>query len=146
MPSKKSNLIYRNIGIGLCDDATSLNGMLGFGDGTSYGYHADDGSTYSTRHRSRNQFANSREYGEGATVGCGFDAKESRVYFTKQGKRLGRFPPFVFLIIIILFFDEEFQSFCRRSSWHGQWSRPQSLDLIQGHLLLQLSLLFPKYH
>jgi hypothetical protein len=73
------------MGIGLSDDW-----LLGFGTGLSYGYHADDGSTYATNSHSMNLF--SLQYGEGETVGCGFEARHNRVYFTKEGRKRGMIP------------------------------------------------------
>lgn len=87
----------------------------------SYGYHADDGSTYATNSRSKNLYSKSRDYGEGETVGCGFDAKNGCVYFTKEGRRLGT----IFQYVIFggrFFLDEEFHSFSRKLSLYGQWS------------------------
>jgi hypothetical protein len=80
------------MGIGLNDDAARLDWMLGCGASPSllsYGYHADDGRAYATNN-SRDRDLHFVRYGEGETVGCGFDAKHNRVYFTKEGRKLAQ--------------------------------------------------------
>lgn len=89
--SRRSDINYRYLGIGLIDDLASLHRMIGF-SGTAFGYHADDGSTYSTQSWHKNLHSLAEVYGEGDTVGCGFDASTKRVYFTKEGIELGKLP------------------------------------------------------
>ncbi|KAF5621589.1 ankyrin repeat-containing protein, partial [Fusarium sp. NRRL 25303] len=63
-----------DVGIGLIDGAKVPNGQRSLGRALTYCYESLGGST--------------REYREGNTVGCGFDATKKCVYFTWEGERL----------------------------------------------------------
>ncbi|KAK1245536.1 hypothetical protein MKX08_005165 [Trichoderma sp. CBMAI-0020] len=56
--------LLRNLGIGLADEIAPLSATLGVGSGIS------------------------KKFGEGDTIGCGFNAENNTIYFKKNGERL----------------------------------------------------------
>ncbi|CZR32634.1 uncharacterized protein FPRO_01979 [Fusarium proliferatum ET1] len=78
-----------DVGIGLIDGAKVPNGQRSLGRALTYCYESLGGSTYDDNINSlKNDWRLSREYREGNTVGCGFDATKKCVYFTWEGERL----------------------------------------------------------
>ncbi|RBA12623.1 hypothetical protein FPRO05_04073 [Fusarium proliferatum] len=78
-----------DVGIGLIDGAKVPNGQRSLGRALTYCYESLGGSTYDDNTNSlKNDWRLSREYREGNTVGCGFDATKKCVYFTWEGERL----------------------------------------------------------
>ncbi|KAF4448371.1 Ankyrin repeat-containing domain protein [Fusarium austroafricanum] len=78
-----------DMGIGLIDGATMLNKEpVPLGSVLTYDYQSLGGCTYSEASGLKNNWELSREYRQGSTVGCGFDATKKCVYFTWEGERL----------------------------------------------------------
>ncbi|MCJ1396082.1 hypothetical protein MMC18_008970, partial [Xylographa bjoerkii] len=74
------------VSIGLCDDCFGSLGLAGWLYG-SWGYHGDDGNLFSGFSHTSDDYGPT--YGTDDVVGCGFDKRTSKVYFTKNGKHLG---------------------------------------------------------
>ncbi|ELP94612.1 hypothetical protein EIN_497920 [Entamoeba invadens IP1] len=71
-------------GIGLAPQSYPKNRMVGW-DKDALGYHSDDGNLFYNSGSGKNYHTG---YGEGDTVGCGFDVKRKEVFFTLNGKVL----------------------------------------------------------
>jgi hypothetical protein len=78
---------FRIIGVGFCEEDTSLSRMLGWDKGT-WAYRGDDGRLYVPEVISRG-YAFGKEYGEGDTIGCGVNFDKGRAYFTLNGNLIG---------------------------------------------------------
>jgi len=74
------------IGIGLAGHKHDMEGMPGWLDG--YGYHGDDGLKFHGGLRGQG-IAYGPTYTKGDVVGLGWDQKEHRVFFTKNGFAIG---------------------------------------------------------
>lgn len=77
-----------HVGIGLYPADQRLKGMPGWYNG-SYGYHGDDGCKFTYRLEGHGE-----SYGPTFTkddvIGCGWNLKDGNVFFTKNGKNLGK--------------------------------------------------------
>ncbi|KAI5300193.1 hypothetical protein KEM56_002659, partial [Ascosphaera pollenicola] len=76
--------------IGLSAADTPSTRLPGY-DGDSLGYHGDDGRVYNGK-QPNNGEQYGPKYGEGDVIGCGYDWKLDKVFFTKNGEFLGHAP------------------------------------------------------
>ena len=79
----------RLIGVGLVGTNTSLSRLPGM-DGISYGYHADDGKTFTS---SLNGCKYGPPFSTGDVVGCCLNSVDHTVFFTLNGAKLGLSAP-----------------------------------------------------
>lgn len=61
----------------------------------TWGYHADDGRKWDPSIDQVTGEAYADPYGRGDTIGCGVDFKRGIIYYTRNGKRLRKYPGFV---------------------------------------------------
>jgi hypothetical protein len=74
------------IGVGLCHENSSRTGMPGWEKG-SWAYHGDDGKLFSEQDQG-SEFGDL--YGAGDIIGCGTDIDTNELFFTKNGRRIGK--------------------------------------------------------
>jgi hypothetical protein len=58
--------------------------------GLTWAFHGDDSMLYGSPSVRGVPFTKDG-FGHGDAIGCGWDVKEGRVFFTKNGKNLGRY-------------------------------------------------------
>ena len=75
------------IAIGVCTEESRETGMPGWSRG-SWGYHGDDGELYGEKKTVSNY---GPSYGTGDVVGCGINLQPRVIFFTKNGKCLGKY-------------------------------------------------------
>lgn len=73
------------ISVGFCTNEARLSKIPGH-DTHTWGYHSDDGRAISPLDHG---IPYGHKYGAGDTVGCGFDFKNRKIFFTKNGIFLG---------------------------------------------------------
>ena len=80
---------HSEVSIGLCDDCSGIVGLAGWLYG-SWGYHGDDGKLFTGVSHKGDPYGPT--YGTDDVVGCGFEKNTNTIYFTKNGKHLGKKP------------------------------------------------------
>lgn len=88
---------FRYIGIGLSLAKVNLSRLPGW-DKDSFGYHADDGCSFSSSGQGK---AYGPTYSTGDVIGCGVNLVDNACFYTKNGQRLGT--AFTDLPVSILF-------------------------------------------
>ncbi|KAI5283831.1 hypothetical protein KEM54_001804 [Ascosphaera aggregata] len=78
------------VAIGLSSANAAAARLVGH-DGDSLGYHGDDGRVYNGRQNNGDKQYGFK-FGEGDVVGCGYDWKADKAFFTKNGDFLGHAP------------------------------------------------------
>lgn len=82
-----TTLANRMIGIGFSEaSALDLSQMVGWDNGT-WGYHSDDGKTFSNSYWPGDHFG--EEYKEGDVIGCGVNFTDETAFYTKNGIIIG---------------------------------------------------------
>ena len=77
------------IAIGVATRDFGLHTRMPGWDRASYGYHGDDGSLFhASGHPQRTSYGPT--FGSGDTVGCGIDYHQGHVFFTHNGRYLGK--------------------------------------------------------
>jgi Ran-binding protein 9/10 len=74
------------VGVGLSIKEKPLNKMPGW-QYLSYAYHGDDGKLFCSNKRGKTY---GPTYTTGDTVGCGINRVTREIFFTKNGKNLGK--------------------------------------------------------
>jgi hypothetical protein len=78
-------------GVGLSRQDVVAEGMVGWSKG-SWGYHSDDGRIYSENSYTERALEYGQPFGNKDIIGCGVDLKTWSVFWTKNGKHLGKKP------------------------------------------------------
>ncbi|KAI5287778.1 Ran-binding protein 9 [Ascosphaera acerosa] len=80
------------VALGLSAASASSTRLPGY-DGETWAYHGDDGRLYSGRQASAGADRSyGPRFGEGDVIGCGYDWKLQKMFFTKNGEFLGHAP------------------------------------------------------
>jgi hypothetical protein len=101
-PASATNQTPGSIGVGFCEENSSLNEMVGWNPGT-WGYHGDDGHAFSGDisnpsdcHGEVDQPPNGEPrdpwgpgYTTGDVIGCGVNFEKEIAFYTKNGDVLG---------------------------------------------------------
>lgn len=101
-PASVTNQTRRIIGVGFCEENSSLNEMIGWNQGT-WGYHGDDGHTRNGDssnppdcHVEVDLLSNGEprdpwgpRYTTGDVIGCGVNFEKEIAFYTKNGDILG---------------------------------------------------------